>query len=221
MAFPTPDQKTKQIVQLLVEQIVPLFGVPEAFLSDRGTNLLFILMQDVCKLLGIKKLNTTAHHPQCDGMIERLNRILKALLRKQAAKFGAQWDTYLSGALWAYCNTPHTSTGEKPSYLLFGYDCHSPTEATMLPTTPHRPVNISDYREELVVMLSSARKFAAKANQEAQCRYKHQYDKLFTPPRYQIGDWMFVYFPSEKTGRFCKLSQPWHGLYRIISRDDA
>jgi len=50
--------------------------MPEALLSDRGTNL---LMQEVCRLLGIKKLNTTAHHPQCDGMIERLNRTFKAI----------------------------------------------------------------------------------------------------------------------------------------------
>ena len=61
----------------------------------------------------LKKLNTTAHHPQCDGMIERLNRTFKSILRKHSAKFGAEWDTYLPGVLWAYCNTPHTSTGEK------------------------------------------------------------------------------------------------------------
>ena len=31
-------------------------------------------MVDLCKLLGIKKLNTTAYHPQCDGMVERFNQ---------------------------------------------------------------------------------------------------------------------------------------------------
>ena len=34
-----PDQKSQRLVKLLVEEIVPLFGVPEALLSDRGTNL--------------------------------------------------------------------------------------------------------------------------------------------------------------------------------------
>lgn len=115
MAFPAPDQKAERIAWLLVE--VPQFGVPEALLSDRGTNLLSILMQDVCKLLGIKKLNTTAHHPQYDGMIERLNRTFKSMLRKHTAKFGAERDTYLPGALWANRNTPHTSTGE--NHLIF------------------------------------------------------------------------------------------------------
>ena len=99
LVFPAPDQKAKRIAQLLVEEIVPTFGVPEAILSDRGANLLSFLMKDVCKLLGIKKLNTTASHPQCNGAVERFNRTLKSMLRKQAAKMGAQWDQYLSGVL--------------------------------------------------------------------------------------------------------------------------
>ena len=62
MVFPTPDQKSERIACLLVEEIIPYFGVPEAVLSDRGTNLLSFLMKDICQLLGIKKLNTTASH---------------------------------------------------------------------------------------------------------------------------------------------------------------
>lgn len=70
MVYPVPDQKTKRIVKLLMEEIVPFFGVPEALLTDHGTNLLSHSMLDVCKLLGIKKRNTTAYHPQCDGMVK-------------------------------------------------------------------------------------------------------------------------------------------------------
>lgn len=56
-------------------------------------------MRDVCELLGTTKLNTTAYHPQCDGMVERMNRTLKAMLRKHTAKFGKQWDQFLPGVL--------------------------------------------------------------------------------------------------------------------------
>ena len=72
LVFAVADQKALTIAQLLVEKVIPMFGVPEALLSDRGTNLLSHLMQDICKMLGIVKLNTTAYHPQCDGMVERL-----------------------------------------------------------------------------------------------------------------------------------------------------
>ena len=123
MVYPMPDQKTKRIVQLLVEEFIPLFGIPEALLSDRGTNLLSYLTRDVCSLLGIEKLNTTAYHPQYNGLTERFNRTLKTMLRKQAATYGLQWDKYIYGVLWAYRNTPHEATLEKPSFLLFGMDC--------------------------------------------------------------------------------------------------
>jgi transposase InsO family protein len=97
-----------RIAKLLIEELILVYGVPEALLSDRGTNLLSHLMMDICGLMGIQKLNTTAYHPQCDGMVERFNRTLKMMLRKHATKFGPQWDQFLPGVLWAYRNVPHS-----------------------------------------------------------------------------------------------------------------
>ena len=137
LVFPVPDQKAVRLVKLLTEEVIPLFGVPEALLSDRGTNLMSTSMLDICKKLGIRKLNTTAYHPECDGMVERFNRTLKTALRKHAATFRSQWDHYLSGVLFAYRNVPHDSTGEKPSYLLFGTNCRTPNDVTLLKPPPY------------------------------------------------------------------------------------
>ena len=46
--------------------------------------------------MGIRKLNTTAYHPKCDGMVEHFNHTLKTTLRKHAATYGFQYDKYLS-----------------------------------------------------------------------------------------------------------------------------
>ena len=59
------------------------------------------LMLDVCQLLGVRKLNTTAYH---GGKVQPNP---KTMLRKQAATYGLQWDKFLSGVVWAYRNTPH------------------------------------------------------------------------------------------------------------------
>ena len=115
-----------------MEEIIPFFG---PYYQIGGTNLLSNLMSEVCALLGIHRLNTTAYHPQCDGLVEHYNRTLKAMLRKQAARFGPQWDHFLPGDQWVYHNTPHEATGEKPSFLLLGMDCRTPTEAALLPPT--------------------------------------------------------------------------------------
>ena len=84
LVFPVPDQKTVRIACRGSRSNV---RSSESLRTDRGTNLLSHLMKDVCAMLGIKKLNTTAYHPQCDGMVERFNRTLKKILRKPAAKF--------------------------------------------------------------------------------------------------------------------------------------
>ena len=220
MVFPVPDQKTSRIAELLTKEIIPFFGVPEAILTDRGTNLLSHLMLDICSSLGITKLNTTAYHPECDGMVERFNRTLKSMLRQFADKFGTQWDKYLSGLLWAYRNTPHESTGEKPSFLLFGIDCRSPSESALSPPSQLEPTDITGYHEELTLSLSTARKLAALQIQKAQAKYKKCHDKKAKISTFKIGEWVLVKFPHEETGRMRKLSRPWHGPFRVASRED-
>ena len=134
--------------------------------------------------------------------------------------FGNQWDTYLPGVLWAYRNTPHESTKEKPSFLLFGYDCRTPTEAMWLPPEQLHDIDVTDYRQQLMCSLSSARELAANCVQQAQKRYKTQYDKGLKPVTYQLGDWVLVKFPHEESGKHRKLSRPWHGPYRVTSIND-
>ena len=125
-----------------------------------------------------------------------------------------QWDTYLSGVLWAYHNTPHSSTGEKPSFLLLGFDCPHPTETAKLPTKQLNATDITDYHEELVQNLSSARTLAAKFIQKAQ---QNQKDQHTSSSKLKVGDWILIHFPHEESGKYCKLSRLWHRPYRIIS----
>ena len=216
MVFPIPDQKTIRIVDILVKEIVPLFGVPEGLLSDRGTNLLSYLMRDVCAQLGITKVNTTAYHPRCNGLVERFNRTLKQMLRKHVEKHGKQWDTTLHGLLWAYRNTPHDSTGEKPSYLLFEVDLKSPPEAALLPPEEPDGSMVTEYREHLAMTLSGAREQAALSIQKAQQHYKKYYDRKTAPNTIRKTEWVMIRFPQDETGKERKLSRPWHGPYRVL-----
>ena len=118
LVFPVPDQMTTRIARIIAVKVIPLRSLQ---------------MKNICTVLGITKLNTTSYDPQCDGVVESFSCTLRTVLRKHAAKFVSQWDQFLPGVLFTYCNTPHSSTGEKPSFLLYGMDCRSPTEAAHLP----------------------------------------------------------------------------------------
>ena len=68
--------------------------------------------------------------------------------------------------------------------------------------------------------LSSARELAASSIQRAQRRYKEQYDRNARVTDLRVGEWVFVRFPQDETGRLRKLSRPWHGPYRILQKRD-
>ena len=67
------DQTVPTIAKLLVKEVIFRHSVPKEILSDHGTNFLSNLLCEVYSLLGIHKLNTTAYHPQTDGLVERFN----------------------------------------------------------------------------------------------------------------------------------------------------
>jgi len=163
-------------------------------------------MTDVCKALGITKLNT--YHPQCDGLVERFNRTLKSMLRKHASRYGNEWDQHLYGVLWAYRNTPHETTGEKLSFLLYGQDLHSPVEAELLSPEQHPPMTTEDYREQLLQTLASSRQLAETTIHKAQRRYKGQFDRRAQQRHYKVGDWVMVKYPPRRTRKNEKALTP-------------
>ena len=74
-------------------------------------------------------------------------------------------------------NTPHEATSEKPSFLLFGMDCRTPSQAAYLKPTDLHPTDVDDYRTVMKLAITSARKLAATKIQQAQKKYKAMCDK--------------------------------------------
>lgn len=191
-------------------------GVPRELLSDRGANLLSAVIQDVCEVTGMAKVNTTAYHPQTDGLVENFNRTLRAMLAKHSREFGPQWDVHLQQLLFAYRTKPHESTGESPFFLVYGRDSRLPTDTVL--DTPPSPylVDSDDYKVELARGLSSAWEVARSEIKKAQRHQKQQYDKRSKSVVYQEGDRVMVFMPQETSGKDRKLALPYHGPYRVV-----
>ena len=78
----------------IAEELLKFFarmGVPEEILTDQGTNFTSQLLAEVYHLLHIKPIRTTPYHPETDGLVERFNNTLKAMLRKAADDEGKDW----------------------------------------------------------------------------------------------------------------------------------
>ena len=119
-AFPVPSIEAPVIARLLVDEIFTSLGAPRTLLSDRGSNFLSSLVTEVCRLLNTKKVNTTAYHPQTDGLVERFNKTLAEAISSYVSSHQLDWDVYIPAILFAYRTSPCVSTGDTPFYLLRG-----------------------------------------------------------------------------------------------------
>ena len=151
--FTTRDQSALTIAKLLVEEIISRHGVPHQLLSDRGPSFLSCLMTEVFRLMGIK-VNTTAYHPQSDGLVERFNWTLLDMLAKTVKPGAVDWDERLPYVLFAYRAAIQASAGESPFFLLYGREPQLPIDATLCPSGPQAqvpygsntvPSNMHDY----------------------------------------------------------------------------
>ena len=80
--FPAKDQSAYTIAKTLVEKVIPRHGDPAQLLSDCGAAFLSKLLAEVYHLMGMKKVNTTAYHPQTDGLVDSIARCLTCSQRQ-------------------------------------------------------------------------------------------------------------------------------------------
>lgn len=80
-AFPLKKIKARQIVNCLIHLFSPI-GIPKEIITDQGTNFTSKLLKDVYSVLEIQGFKTSPYQPQTDGLVERINKTLKAMLRK-------------------------------------------------------------------------------------------------------------------------------------------
>ena len=79
-AIQIPNQEACTVADRLIDEVFMRYSVPKQLHSDQGSQFESKLIQEVCKLLHIRKNRTTPYHPQCNGMVERFNRTLLNML---------------------------------------------------------------------------------------------------------------------------------------------
>ena len=219
-AFATSDQTSLTIAKLLVERIISRHGVPHQLLSDRGPAFLSKLFLGMCSVMGIKKVNTTAYHPQTDGLVERFNRTLVDMLAKRLNSSGKEWDEVLPYTLFAYRATVQVFTGESPFRLLYGRDPQLPTESVLNPSVRRETVALDDYQTAMTLQMSEMWASAQRNLQKAQKRQKCHHDRHARDATFAEGERVFVHTPTLKNGPAYKLASPFKGPYRVVATHD-
>ena len=215
--FPVKNADAITIAKLLTEEIIPRHGAPRTLLSGRGKNFLSSLVLEVCKLYSIKKLNTTAYHPQTDGLVEKMNSTLCQTLLMFVSKHQKDWDIFIPAALMAFRTSHCAATGESPFYLLYGREPLLPMDVSLLPPTDPTS-SIAEHRRRIVTQIELAQRLAKENIMRAQQTMKKRYDELSQPPGFIAVDKVWVFTPKTFKGLSNKLLHNYHGPYRVVEQ---
>jgi transposase InsO family protein len=104
--------------------------VPREVATDRGTEFMGDIFKQVCKILNVNKINSTAYHRQSIGSLENSHKSLGAYLRIQMDNKPESWSTWLPYWCFAYNTSVHTSTQFTPFELVYGKKCNLPSNLT-------------------------------------------------------------------------------------------
>ena len=115
-AFSMENATSTAIIHYL-RQLFAQFGIPETIVSDNGTQFVSVEFKELCRLNGIRHVQTALYHPSSNGLAECAVRVVKQGIHKQSS---GTLNDRISRLLFQYCITPHSTTGISPSELLIG-----------------------------------------------------------------------------------------------------
>ncbi|GBM53247.1 Transposon Tf2-6 polyprotein [Araneus ventricosus] len=197
-AFPSKNENSETYINIL-KQIFQI-QVPVKLLTDRNAAFTSSRFKKFLRNYNVKHLLTTAHHPQTNGKVERVNQSLVTRLKCKVNSTSTKvpWTKLLESVTNEYNLTPHSITKYPPAYLLLG-------------TLPYdSPIGQNSYYEPV----NEARNLALQRTIDY--HNKIRYDARFVDKKFNPGD-LVVYeefhYPNTR-----KLSPPFSGPYEIIKQ---
>ena len=191
-------------------------GLPKEILTDQGSPFMSRVMRQLCALLRVKQVRTSVYHPQTDGLVERFNKTLKAMLRKAVGQDGRNWDQLIPYLLFAVREVPQSSTGFSPFDLLYS---HKPRglldiarETWEEQPCPHWTMieHVTAMRKRMAAIFPIVKEHMEKAQRDQRAVY----DRTAQPREFQPGDRVLVLVPTVE----CKFLATWQGPYEVVEK---
>ena len=212
--IPTKDEVNgEQTARLFLDNVFRLHGCPQNIISDRGSIFTSKFWAALCQLAGIKRNMSSAYHPQSDGQTERMNRVLKDMIRHYVNPVTDDWDDHLTPAEFAVNNAWQESIQSTPFRLNYGRDPVAPAGLQLAGAKNPRAIELTSGLAERLVSAKSCM-------HAAQQRQKAYADQGRSECTFQVDDDVLLSTKNVRLkGPGAKSLMPrWIGPYRIVKQ---
>lgn len=198
-AIPMADMTAQTVAKTFISEYISRFGVPQTLTTDQGSQFESKLFTELSKVLKMKRIRTTAYHPQSNGLVERFHRTLKASLR--ASENPTKWCDELPLVLLGIRTTIKEDLKCTPAELVYGEDLRLPNEIR-IPTKQCTDPN--DFIDQLRARVLSLKPTDTRSSNT----------RTFMPKTLNDCEYVLVRSDRVKTS----MQAPYDGPYKVIRR---
>ncbi|GBG88792.1 hypothetical protein CBR_g48407 [Chara braunii] len=112
---------TEHVIKLFMDNWVRDFGLPKIIVSDRDVRFTSAMWKKAAEQMRSQLQMTSRNHPEANGQVEQMNRVVQHLLRHYIKPSQDDWDEKLPLIASLYNNVVHITTGVSPNQLHLGW----------------------------------------------------------------------------------------------------
>ena len=215
-AYPLKETSATTVANVLMDEIVCLFGVPTSLHSDQGSNFESNIFRSLCSMVEMAKTRTTPFTPWSNGETERMNKTLVHMLKCMVEENTDRWDELLQKALMHYRSSVHTSTKFTPYRLMFGREMRLPVDAVIGDPPTGEKKNYPEFVLEQRRGIQATEKLARDHLMASQLYQKHHYDSRIHGAPFQLNDLVWLYKSAIPKGTSKKFFKRWSGPWKVV-----
>ena len=185
-AIPLAKIDSSHIAIALVENLICIFGCPEAIQTDQGSQFISNIMDNIAKIFKIRQFRSSAYHPQSLGSLERSHHTFVEYLRNYSER--SNWDQWLPHAIFSFNTSIHESTGMTPHEVVFGRKVRFPSEFA----DEQVPMTYVQLVDELLNRTIETESLASARLEAAMRRCKKYYDQKINERKFEPGQYVYV-----------------------------
>ncbi|CAH4035040.1 unnamed protein product [Pieris brassicae] len=203
-AYPLCEISAEDVAKAVYEGWISRFGCPVTITTDQGRQFESRVFASLSHLLGIEKTRTTSYHAQCNGIIERWHRVLKAAL-KARLQTARSWINELPTVLLGLRAAMRSDTGVSAAQVTYGCNIRLPGD--FLSTTRNDVIMDSGYIDQLRDAIRNLQPMPSQLHSNTKPIFVHR--------DLQTCEYVFVRIDAVKK----PLQAPYDGPYRVLKRD--
>ena len=212
--FPIKKQEAEIIAEKLLV-VCSYTGLPDKLISDMGQNMMSKVINNFCKMLGIKQMTSMAYNHKANK-IERMHRTFGDTLRTMIRGTELnKWDTSLVLIEMILRGSSTQAYPFSPAEIFKGDPIRLPVQKQIEDFERGAETDIPEYVTNLKQRLQRLHEAHKKCREMNSASSNAAYNKKTNPTVYTEGMLVYLYNDAKKPGICAKLQKEFNGPYRI------